>query len=140
MAAPVAFSGVSRQLRIVVVVNVRSILCGSIAPAAEPDHLVVLDPLRERIVGRMHNDKASTVGHKFLKSLFGRFLPRLAVVIRNDDIELGKVWREVFINAFGGRASQINREQSGFQQITTHHLSRLWPDSVVVLSRPRSRL
>src|SRR5690606_16981262 len=66
--------------------HVRAVPLVASAPAAEPDHAVVLVPFREGVVRRVDDDETPTFRDEPLERRARRFAPRRAVVVRDDEI------------------------------------------------------
>ena len=95
MATAISLGGVANHIT-VVETDVRAILFGTASPASEADHLVVFGPLREGVVGGMHDDQAAAVFNIIHKVLLGFHGPWGAVVVGNNQCVVGEFRTEIF--------------------------------------------
>src|SRR5207253_590478 len=61
------------------------------APAADADHLVVLEPVGKRVVGSVHANKAPALADVLLKRLLRRLGPLVVAVVGEHDVIAGEL-------------------------------------------------
>ena len=93
-------------------VDCQSIAESSVTPA-QTDHLVKRGPVRERVIGRVDDRQASSLGNIVLERFPNLLRPRLAVVVAQHDVVFGEI-----------RTECVPQLTLGFRARRRHHIDR----------------